>query len=63
MEAKIREIHGLHYCGCAEPRRAHCEVCGEDYCQDCGGVIIGKAAGTEPEAARTDGDKDKDGKE
>jgi len=46
METTTQEIHGLHYCRCADPRRAHCAVCDEDYCQRCNGRIIGDVKST-----------------
>jgi rRNA maturation endonuclease Nob1 len=35
-----RATHGLYYCRCADPRRATCASCGEDFCQICGGRIV-----------------------
>lgn len=40
METTAREIHGLHYCRCTDPRPAHCPVCDADYCQHCGGRLV-----------------------
>lgn len=52
-QATAQEIHGLHYCGCAEPRRAYCDRCGADFCQVCGGRIVGASV---PEAPQPGGD-------
>ena len=43
LNLESREIHGLHYCKCSDPRRAHCQSCAEDYCAVCGGRIVGPA--------------------